>query len=99
MQARNDPAGGRFTVRGRLAGADVAVTWDHARLSGSDAAVDAIASRLRRHDAVRLSPQSSEHPARLDDPTAVLAAAQEALDEIVSVDGDYPLPEADSSAS
>ena len=88
-----------FTVRGRLAGDDVSVTWADARVTGSPAAVAAVHEVLRREDTVALSPQSAAHPATERDPAAVLAATQGAFDEITSVEGDYPMPEADSSAS
>ena len=90
---------GPFTVRGRMGGAPVTVTWADARLSGTPVAIDAVRATLDRNDRVRLTPQGDDRPAEVGDPTAVLAAVQDAFDAIDSVEGDYPMPEPDSSAS
>lgn len=88
-----------FSVRGRLGGDNVTVEWDDGRVSGTPAAVDAVQRVLEANDTLRISPQSADRPATPSDAAAVLAATQAALDEITAVEGDYPIPEADSSAS
>lgn len=89
---------GAWTVHGRLDGHDVDLTWDRGRLSGSDAAVRAVESVLDSRDRVRLSPQDEWRDADPADAYAAMAAVQEAV-EIVSVEGDAPIPEPDESAS
>lgn len=89
---------GPFTVRGRLDGADVTIGWDDGRLSGTDAAVEAVRAALDSQDVVQLSPQDEERAADVGDAHATMAAIQQVM-EIVDVDGDPPIPDADNSAS
>ncbi len=88
-----------FTVRGCIGEEEACVAYDEGQLSGTDTAVRRVREVLERSSTVRLSPQDPERPASADDPLAVMAAIQEALDEVSELEGDYPMPEADSSAS
>jgi hypothetical protein len=89
---------GPFTVRGRLDGDDVVLTWDDGRLSGDDAAIRAVTAALDGQDRVQLSPQDEERDADVGDAHATMAAVQQVM-EIVEVEGDPPIPDADNSAS
>jgi hypothetical protein len=89
---------GAFTVHGRMDGEDVVLTWDDGRLSGTDAAVRAVSSALDGQDRVQLSPQDEERDADVSDAHATMAAVQQVM-EIVEVEGDAPIPDADNSAS
>ncbi|MDP9072150.1 MAG: hypothetical protein M3N68_12895 [Actinomycetota bacterium] len=89
----------RFTVRGRVGQEEASVTYDDGELSGTDSALRRTRQVLQSAQTVQLSPQDPARPASPEDPRAVLAAIQEALDEVSDVEGDYPMPEADSSAS
>lgn len=88
---------GSFTVRGRLDGEDVVVTWDDGRLSGTDAAVRAVREALASRDTIQLSPQDEERPADPADAHAAMAGIQLVM-EIVDVEGDPPIPDADDAA-
>ncbi len=89
----------RFTVRGRVGEEQAFVTYDDGELSGTDSALRRTRQLLESGQTVRLSPQDADRTASPEDPLAVLAAIQEALDQVSDVEGDYPMPEADSSAS
>lgn len=90
---------GGFTIRGRRGGEDVVVHWEDGRLSGDEGVVAEAREVLGRSESVRLSPQDPELQPREDDPVAAMAAVQEALDDVATIEGDYPLREADDSAS
>jgi hypothetical protein len=90
--------GGRFTVRGRLDGRDVSLAYDPGRLTGDGQAVARVHEVLEQRGVLRLTEPGDEHPATIDDPYAVMAAIQEVID-IDEVEGDYPIPEADDSAT
>lgn len=89
---------GSFTVHGLLDGEEVTVTWDDGRLSGTDAAVKAVRDALDEHDQVQLSPQDEERAADVGDAHAAMAGIQLVM-EIVDVEGDPPIPDADNAAS
>lgn len=88
-----------FTIRGVLDGEEVAVTYDDGRLTGHQEAVARVEQVLDSSDTLRLSPQDRERPATRDDPRAVMAAAEAAFEAVTALEGDYPMPEADDSAS
>ena len=93
------PGGGQhFKVRGRLGEREVEVSYDEASLTGDDEAVGRIRQVLDDRDTLRLTPQDDDRRATIADPLAVMAAIQEVL-AIDAIDGDYPIPEADDSAS
>lgn len=89
---------GPFTVHGLLNGEEVTVTWEDGRLTGTDAAVQAVRDALEHHDQVKLSPQDEERDADVHDPHAAMAGIQLVM-EIVDVEGDPPIPDADNAAS
>lgn len=85
-------------MRGRLEERPVEVRYDDGTLAGDDEAVARVEQLLDGRSSLRLTPQDDEHPATVEDPMAVMAAIQEVL-AIDEVEGDYPIPEADDSAS
>lgn len=90
--------GNDFTVRGQLDGRPVDLRYTDGTLEGNDEAVSRVRQVLAQRDDLRLTPQDEERPATLADPYAVMAAIQEVLD-IDEVEGNYPIPEADDSAT
>lgn len=91
-------AGDHFTVKGTLADRPVTVTYDRGELSGDEEAVRKVSEVLEEHATLRMTPQGDEHPADHGEPYAVMAAIQEVV-SIDEVEGDYPIPEADDSAT
>ena len=90
--------GDNFTVRGRLGDRSVTLAYDPGRLTGDGEAVAKVHEVLDQRSSMRLTQPGDPHPATLDDPYAVMAAIQEVID-IDEVEGDYPIHEADDSAS
>lgn len=91
-------AGDHFTVTGTLGDRTVTITYERGELSGDDEAVRQVTGVLEQHSSLRLTPQGDAYPAELDQPHAVMAAIQHVI-AIDEVEGDYPIPEADDSAT
>lgn len=90
--------GDEFMVRGRFEDRTVTVRYREGTLEGDDDVVARVRRILDDRSTLRLTLQDDEHPATIEDPYAVMAAIQETVD-IEAVEGDYPIPEADDSAS
>ena len=90
--------GDQFTVRGLFEGESVEVSYRQGALDGHGPATDKIRQVLEDGSVLHLTPQDDGHPASVDDPYAVMAAIQQVID-IDVVEGDYPIPEADDSAT
>lgn len=91
-------AGDHFTVKGTVDGRTVTITYERGALTGDDEAVRKVTEVLEQHSSLRMTPQGDEHPAELGEPYAVMAAIQHVV-SIDEVEGDYPIPEADDSAT
>lgn len=89
---------GPWTVHGRLDGDDVFVSWEDGHLSGTDSAVTAVRAALDGQDQVQLSPSDEERDADAHDSHAAMVGVEQVL-EIVRIEGDPPIPDADDSAS
>jgi hypothetical protein len=88
----------RFSVKGNVDGRPVTVSYEDGDLSGDDDAVTRVRQVLDERSEIRLTPQDEDRPAEVGNPHAVMAAIQEVM-AIEEVEGDYPIPDADDSAS